>query len=205
VKGGLSVNGVYTNPRLRCLRPALERWIAINRKLSHEWSPDTPWWYNERASLSILAGAIWQENGTAFEEFSWTKTRSGKLGHGRVDLEFSLGVYGYRAEAKLRFLRVSQGFAHIGRLNDQLAEATADIRCCAAEKWIRRLGVLFVAPSIPESREGDLHAVVKKLGHLADRINCDAYALAFPVLPHLPRYENRCYPGAMVFLKEVHR
>ena len=27
------------------------------------WGNDAPWWYNERASLSHLAGALWQSNG----------------------------------------------------------------------------------------------------------------------------------------------
>ena len=56
---------------------------------------DNPWWYNERASLSVLAGAAWTlKDWFALEEFSTIKRMrtlapsvdEGHLRNGRCDL-----------------------------------------------------------------------------------------------------------------------
>lgn len=73
-------SGVYTS-KLRILRPILRQWVTINRKLAKRWEEyrDAPWWYNERASISVLAGAAWKTNGYAFEEYVGDKrTKTGK-------------------------------------------------------------------------------------------------------------------------------
>jgi hypothetical protein len=55
---------------------------------------DAAWWYNERAILSLFAGAIWSSNGWAFEEFATTKRervatkRKHRRDGARGDLEF---------------------------------------------------------------------------------------------------------------------
>jgi hypothetical protein len=48
-------------------------WITNNKDLVRSWRGDLPWWYNERASISVLAGAAWGTGGLAFEEYSEDK------------------------------------------------------------------------------------------------------------------------------------
>src|SRR5689334_19566240 len=81
-----------------------EEWVKINTRLANEWAElgDAPWWYNERASLSLLAGAVWLCGGTAFEEYAADKKHLGKRirYRGRSDIYFFLGGKHYMAEAK---------------------------------------------------------------------------------------------------------
>ena len=54
---------------LSIFRPLLKEWIATNTDMAHYWQGDLPWWYGERASTSVLAGAAWRIGGLAFEEY----------------------------------------------------------------------------------------------------------------------------------------
>src|SRR5262245_24586038 len=61
---------------LKKLAPPLQRWIGFmedSRWWRWENVSDAPWWYTERALLSLFAGAIWCSKGWAFEEFETTK------------------------------------------------------------------------------------------------------------------------------------
>src|SRR3990172_7393950 len=56
---------------LPMLKPILQKWIDLNRNLANEFilDRDVPWWYNERPHVGLLAGAIWQSGGWAFQEY----------------------------------------------------------------------------------------------------------------------------------------
>ena len=93
--------------RLRSLRPVLQKWVALNRTLYQNWGKkDCPWWYNERAILSIFAGAIWRSGGLAFEEFSNLKRKKSRRRNryrkyaGRSDLYFQIKSKEYVVEVK---------------------------------------------------------------------------------------------------------
>jgi hypothetical protein len=81
------------------LRGTLENWRYLMGQRG--WgSRDAPWWYNERASLSLLAGALWYADGWAFEEFVTSKRHKRKARRGRGDLMFEVGGLKAVAEAK---------------------------------------------------------------------------------------------------------
>jgi hypothetical protein len=79
------------------LQGVLREWVRVNEEFARRGQRfnDVPWWYNERANVSVFAGAVWRNRGRAFEEFSATKrkigTTTGRL-HGsvpgRVDMYF---------------------------------------------------------------------------------------------------------------------
>src|SRR5438445_755881 len=101
-----NIQGVMADRRTT-LNGVLENWILTNTHVANEWSGiDAPWWYNERASLSVLAGAIWRAGGIAFEEYSEEKmyVHRHETGHksylGRCDLFFEIGSKEFIAEAK---------------------------------------------------------------------------------------------------------
>ncbi|WP_417333980.1 hypothetical protein [Halarcobacter sp.] len=86
-------------------------WLSINREYIEDWYSngtyeDCAYWYNERASLSILAGAIWRRGGVCLEEYCSIKAKlddktiESKERHGRTDLYFYLGDEEYIVEAK---------------------------------------------------------------------------------------------------------
>jgi len=104
---GLSVNGLFKKRRyIRSkylfnyqLSPKLANrdiWETILKqwgKISGSYcdmTGDIPFWYNERACLSHLAGAVWKANGCALEEYSSVKGWGRGRHNGRIDLYFIL-------------------------------------------------------------------------------------------------------------------
>ena len=103
------IEGGYRRKQIRCFEAIYEQWINAVTELacSRKRAGDVPWWYNERASLSVFAGAIWRAGGHCFEEYSDEKRdfrrRSHRLGKGypgRVDLYLSWRRFDFIAEAK---------------------------------------------------------------------------------------------------------
>jgi hypothetical protein len=87
------------------LKPALLEWQSMQKLDWWDHKGDAPWWYNERASLSLFAGAVWKCRGWVFEEFSIkrrTATTRGKYKRhsGRCDIMFGLGKIQFVGEAK---------------------------------------------------------------------------------------------------------
>ncbi len=123
---------------LRSFAPIFKKWIKANEEIARAWRSvqDAPWWYNERASLSVFAGAIWRAGGFAFEEYSDEKReirkRSRTLGSeypGRVDLYFNWAGCDFVAEAKF----IWSGFSRndtgaMRRLQDRLNKAFPSFR-----------------------------------------------------------------------------
>lgn len=78
----------------------LRKWQRSIKQVTDAWVRyrDVPWWYNERADLSILAGGVWKSGNIAVEEFVSRKRKiarsSGKLSRryrGRIDFYFTVG------------------------------------------------------------------------------------------------------------------
>jgi hypothetical protein len=96
----------YVDPGpLKVLKKVLVEWQSMQDPSWWREKNDVPWWYNERASLSFFAGAVWRCKGWAFEEFITRKhitTRRGKRQnrHGRGDIMFGIKGQSFVAEAK---------------------------------------------------------------------------------------------------------
>jgi len=132
-----TISGTYC-PRLRCLYPVLQKWIHLNESMFRSWrnAGDVPWWYNERASLSVLSGAVWQTGGEAFEEYSDYKRgismRTGRLSKeyaGRVDFYFRINRRDFKGEAKFCWLSALATVRdQTEKLTSCLEEARSDAR-----------------------------------------------------------------------------
>jgi hypothetical protein len=93
-------------------------WGEINRNLmvsNHLFSiqnnteSTNQYWFNEQASLSALAGAIWQNGGLVVQEYSAMKKKNfladeDNSGMGRIDFYFTLNNEQYICEAKQEWL-----------------------------------------------------------------------------------------------------
>lgn len=155
-----SVVQVRTTSKVRGLHPLLSSWT----KLVHDYCrcdryDDNPWWYNERASLSTLAGAAWRlKDWYALEEFSTTKRgvianrviEDGGVVRGRCDLYVSHGSTNFAFEAKQvwQSMGVRSKRDHVSRA---LKAAVRDAGNLTADQADHRLGIVFVAPFIPLS------------------------------------------------------
>ena len=73
---------------------------------------DNAYFYNERASLSILAAAIWKSNGIAIEEYTSMKRYENENFNGRVDLWFQVENYYCLVESKQLFKRTVKNNIH---------------------------------------------------------------------------------------------
>ena len=78
----------------------LENLIKAHSKYMNECIGDNAYFYNERASLSILAAAIWKSNGIAIEEYTSVKRHNNENFKGRVDLWFQIEDYYCLVESK---------------------------------------------------------------------------------------------------------
>jgi hypothetical protein len=191
-------------PRLRCLRPVLSKWIGHNLLLVRHWEDvhDVPWWYNERASLSVFAGAVWQTGDYAFEEYALNKVREDKPVTGRVDLEFSIANRTFIAEAKQCWLPNMGQANHANRIKKSIAKATADVRLCR-DMGMRKLAIVFGVPYMDASTPEEEAERVDKFLRQAREIEVDAMAWVFPGPKFQTLLDDKVYPGVVVWLNEV--
>lgn len=143
-------SGIRTNGRLRCLRPVLAEWINQHRRIGLQWEHvgDAPWWYNERANISIFAGAVWLCGGYAFEEFAQTKRgEKHRPFNGRVDLEFTVSTHTFKAEFKQCYPATTALRPQRSYIADYMEQAKTDVRAIEPH-GDRRLAVVFGIPSV---------------------------------------------------------
>lgn len=202
--------GVKTTARLRCLRPVLRKWIALNRQLGAHWLSvgDAPWWYNERALISVFAGAVWQSGGYAFEEYSEKKKGKKRPYSGRIDLEFSAGQQEFLAEVKQCELTATARRDRTDHVRGFMDRAKADVRRCRPD-GTRRIAIVFGAPYLAQHRmaemEDRIEWLIDQAREIHDNIEADAVAWTFPSLRSPPTYQGWVCPGIIVWIKEVRR
>lgn len=152
------------------LRPVLHEWIEAIKAycLVHDHQ-DNPWWHNERASISVLAGAAWKGDKrlglwVALEEFGASKRAvlkpeaEGGVENdqqeriGRCDLYISNSVTSFAFEAKQTWQsigrRSSESWANA---NKGLIAAWTDAGHLHAYEAVKRYAATFVIPYIPTS------------------------------------------------------
>jgi hypothetical protein len=192
-------------PSLRILKPLLESWIKTNIQLVHHWQPDVPWWYNERASISVLAGAAWKIGGLAFEEYREDK-RSGRKRHptspGRIDLYLKLKQKQFIAEAKFCWSGATFVNATTSeKLREKLEEACDGVRKCPP-RGQRRLGILFAMPYIAKSQKKRVDELVGEWITAMRSVKCSCSAWVFPKESRYRCGQSIC-PGAAVLIQKV--
>jgi len=191
------------------LKPVLLRW----RKLMEEdWGKkDAPWWYNEGASVSQLAGAVWRtQGGWALEEFSVRKRgpEPGQDGSGRCDLALEVGDVRLVVEAKHLWLRWTNRTRATPRVAKAINSAMAQVvRYPHGRGRYRQAAVVFVVPWVtakladkPDEMEHRLRDLVDELKGLKGGA---ALAWSFPAVSRgllSTRRPGRCYPGVVMVL-----
>lgn len=165
--GALSL--VYT-PKLRALRPVLEAWIdAVHRYCELQEHDDAPWWFNERASLSTLAGAAWAwRDWAALEEYATTKKRvmpKGKVDegglsperNGRCDLLILGRSTNFAIEAKQAWQSIGSRSEGVANIHKAMKRAWRDAGDLHLDEGDHRLAATFVVPYVPKKSIGDGH------------------------------------------------
>jgi len=201
-----TIKGVHCRS-LRVLERVLAEWVKMNIRIAQEWQGnDVPWWYNERASLSGLAGAVWLARGVAFEEFVADKRTGQKrrpMYPGRNDLYLKIGRHEFIAEAKWSWsgaVRVSDRTAD--HIQQNLDQACADVRKCPRDGQ-RKLGVVFATPYIARSEKKRVDQRIDEWVTTLKRVDYSCSAWVFPKDSRQFSGTESICPGAAVLIREV--
>jgi hypothetical protein len=192
------------------LKPVLDEWLAL---MCSDWGKeDAPWWYNERASVSQFAGAVWRRGGWVFEEYSVNrKSPAGKhdgCRRGRCDLMFEFGDMRVVAEAKQLWLPWTLRGSAFARVDHALRRAWLEVNTAPdVSGHYRRFGLVFVAPWVRRSLGSSPDVFDTRLRAFVDEMKT-AYdaaivAWAFPGAKRWmrsKRYRGRYYPGVLMVL-----
>ncbi|MFJ2485543.1 hypothetical protein [Pseudomonas sp. NPDC087639] len=192
-------------PTLQPLEPILHSWISCTRRYIDVWDgDDLPYWYNEQANVSILAGAAWRADWTAIEEYQISKiateANEQTASIGRNDLYIANEEHGFCIEAKVAYVDINEiekAKKHIAARRDQ---ATGDAR--RVDYHEPRLGAVFVAPYSLGSKadEQQIRAFQQEI------LTLDSQALAWvsPTKAQKTRsHDNRYYPLVALLLMTI--
>jgi len=200
--------------RLPRMRPVLEKWLSVNERLAGEWIPefdDAPWWYNERASMSVFAGAVWLSRGWAFEEFAASKEQQQARGkvretRGRCDVNFSVNGHEYIAEAKQCWPKIDRP-GNADRV--VLASLSAALRdCTSIPNWgIPVLGMTFVVPRLlvshADALDTHLDHFVRWLSGIPDVTVAWTFPRSARALSPTGPSVRRLFPGTVLIMKRA--
>ncbi|WP_116866821.1 hypothetical protein [Pseudomonas syringae] len=222
---------VHTHETDESVRKLLNAWIKAIERYTKAFR-DNPWWYNERASLSVLAGAAWTlKDWFAVEEFTTIKRMrtlvpgvdEGHLRNGRCDLFICNPDESFAIEAKQAVQPIglrSDGESYMMKALKGAWDDSGDLGPWEAN---RRFAVTFVVPTIPlsEIRSGTSKRVQicpeKVDNYLRRWLTDEPYFMGWSLKPSRfayifpnvgsPNYVegHRYFPGIVVIFDERHR
>jgi hypothetical protein len=202
----VDMRGVHQGS-LSVLSPMLEYWQLLNAS----WEGiDAPWWYNERASVGFLAGAVWKYGGWVMEEFSADKLsveRRKKEYSGRCDIAFGIDGHDFWGEAKQCWPALD-GKNTIDMVKGNLALAAAQVRA-GKMRGYQGLAITFVAPKVRASQANRRHIgdYIEKYIAKLKAVPSITLAWTFPAHSRFLRPDNDWYshyfPGVILALLPV--
>lgn len=222
-----SISAWHAASRLRSLSSVFQEWIRATEDYVAWHGDDASWWYNERANLSMLAGAAWRKKWIALEEYAIDKStgaRDPETGaltskYGRCDLYLTNQSTSFAIEAKQGWQpigpRVANPAAQLQRAQRLAWKDAGHLRCDAGD---RRLALSFVVPTFPQSALGRLESkcalskgstaiIVDWLREYIKPTAVDAWAYSFPARARLLKGTDgrRVYPGVVILIRERER
>ena len=182
----------------------LKSWIQCHKKyLSMNNFQDNAYWFNERASISILAAAAWKLYGIALEEYKSKKIKGNNESNGRVDLWLKINEYETLIEAKHRFVKVnSSNLSELQSKIEQGLKKAEDATHASLLDTNTGVAVLFLVPQIPASEVKLTKEVLKSF----DSCKCDFFAYVHINNPDFVDQEkNHCYHIGAIFGRFVRK
>jgi len=194
------------------IRNILRRWQTLNAAIGTEWArdySDSPWWYNERASLSFFAGAVWRSGGWALEEYSSIKKAPAKAKTlnkrtGRYDINFAVGHHEYIAEAKQCWPLLSNMRTARAILTNSIRSATFDSRLTIS--WgLPVLSIVFAAPRILASQVRQVPTLLAQFLSLPLPAGIIAWSFPRAARSLQPSDSRYIFPGMLVHVRQVRK
>jgi len=177
---------------------------------------DVPWWFNERANVGILAGAIWRAGPghVCLEEYSVERGTGDDRGPGRCDLWLQTPSTSWDLEAKAMWPNTADGW------NDDVLSSRLDVakeqlksipRGDRADCGIAACFVLpkFVRRDDDEGYRDDALRVLDRLRSIASsrrrgpRVILGAYILDDDEAVALAAHDGSVYPGVIFVGRQV--
>lgn len=188
---------IISNPKLEFLRPLLERWFdCIDRYNAVRGDNDTPYWFDEKANLSLLSAAAWMAEMVTLQQTPTRKQLEEGERNARADLLIA-------TSDERAYLQATQRWPKVNSLNltQALVDITQDARRISYASDLK-LGCLFVAP-----QKAQQSATPEELQDMVDDLQKEhtcAVAWYFPYAYRKLRNEAGHYhPGIAVLFKEA--
>ena len=191
----------------RHFSPILNKWAKSIIRYTKEYDPnDALYWYNERATLSTLAGAIWRSNFYAFEEFSSKKSsRLREKWVGRTDLWAAMRKTEYAIEAKQAWVALSsRAKKNVDRVWKSLRAACRDAVNSRSPQQ-KALGVTFAVPRVPKLEHSQVAELTSGFLTKIRGLDYDFMSYAFPRWDNLIDLSGRLYPGVILLARAPRR
>ena len=165
---------------------------------------DCPYFYNERAIISLMSGAAWRMGFYALEEYSSSKKHEENDYSGRVDLYISSDEKSFVFESKIHWENVSTKYS-LDNANKTFQKAVSDTQKIDREEADLRVAVLFVIPYYPEHFKNSGIGNVNEYGLLLkNNLKLDGIISIFPdCCRGLNGGNGYYYPGFFMLLKIV--
>lgn len=195
----------------------LEEWVLAVDRYCRITQDDTPYWYNERANVGILAGAAWRCGWIALEEFQSYKmdmsqsqsdeninSENPQRWLGRADLYLGSDNHHENIEAKFKWVCLTSD-KKIQIIEDCLDRACKDALNAKGDGISDDVGMCFIPFYIKEAKADMIDEKIDKLIEELSGVKADAYAWNFPQtirsLPH--EVSKNIRPGIAVFAKKI--
>jgi hypothetical protein len=158
INRGYSIRG-KSRGKLRHWSGMIEEWLLNIERYGRVTDGDVPYWYNERANVSVLAGAAWRCGWVALEEFQTEKQEpvpeegdviDAKRWKGRCDLFICSDRRSDTIEAKFKWLSLNSKDIE-GQSSQLLDKALSDAHNTSCGENIYAVGVAFIPFYIKES------------------------------------------------------
>ena len=202
---------------LKSLKPIIKKYLELNIHFSNKWTkeysePDAPWWYNERANVSVFAGAVWKNRGEVLEEYSITKKKNSKKNKtytGRNDLFFEVNRNKFFVEAKC------EDFKPIKKIKKTIENTSKEAKNIILSKEDevdgKKLAMIFSYPfflmkdyrtKTGEFKESKIKDELKKWLCSAMKMNS---IVGWACNNDLSKINDKKYycPGAVIFIKHI--
>lgn len=183
----------------------LEEWLLlIDRYCRTMKGNDAPYIYNERANISILAGAAWRSGRIALEEFQGEKGYRNKVKKlGRVDLWLSNEIDEEYIEAKYKWISMVSNKTK--RLIDQvMISACQDAKKSRGNHSIKAIGVGFFPVYINNNSVKNIDLLIYNI--IRNFIQYEYHAIAWTFPKQMRNYTsdiNNVLPGLFLVAKNI--
>lgn len=203
--------------RLPEFENALWEWVHMQEHYCRVWEwKDVPYWYNEPASVGVLASAFWKSGAIAITGYSIkrfdnlpSEVEEQESRIGFCDFYCAVDNQHFSGEGKIAFPEVWYGYpTPLSKIQRRLTRATnqlARIDLSHLRKQERKIAMVFAVPLIPKANEAHINSIVEQWLKDIQQIEHSAIASCFPTDARYLFWppDGFYYPGVSLIIREI--